>query len=179
MVINCFGVASYTLKNIEANIKANAPAIAAHGGKANVKTLDWTTPQKHAKNLPKKIDFIIASDVVWVDWLVAPLVATLHYLVNQHNQQASPIGDDDPAVPNSKPEKEVCEMKKSSASSRHDPGRKKPLVLLAHQTRSTATDNHLWKLLSDGGFRIAEVNRDRHHPKFRADKIKLFELHHS
>lgn len=51
-----------------------------------------------------------------------------------------------------------------------------PVVLLAHQTRSRAGDELLFRLLAASGFAAAEVPRAQHHPDFRDDAIAIWRL---
>lgn len=50
-----------------------------------------------------------------------------------------------------------------------------PLVILSHQTRSTASDEAFFGSLSDT-FNIKQVPTDEHHPEFQDEVIGVYEL---
>jgi predicted nicotinamide N-methyase len=56
------------------------------------------------------------------------------------------------------------------------PGPSRTVILLAHQTRSHASDTLLWSLLREQGFAIEQIPIEQHHPKWRADAIQLYRI---
>eukprot|EP00467_Chlorarachnion_reptans_P002599 CAMPEP_0114520848 /NCGR_PEP_ID=MMETSP0109-20121206/19852_1 /TAXON_ID=29199 /ORGANISM="Chlorarachnion reptans, Strain CCCM449" /LENGTH=305 /DNA_ID=CAMNT_0001701875 /DNA_START=210 /DNA_END=1124 /DNA_ORIENTATION=- len=137
----------YTLPNMKKNVERNAKSIEAKGGAIHAVALDWKKPEDALEYIPlKSIDFVLASDVVWVEWLVSPLVKTLNFIARLNHR-------------------------KDGKSERRG-----PRFLVAHQTRSTATDKHLWDELKKNSFEINKLDSKVMHPKFRTPKVNLFEL---
>lgn len=70
----------YTMANLEHNVAVTmAKSSAIHGASITTRVLDWFTPPVDMGDL----DLILASDVVWVEELIAPLVQTMATLVRQ------------------------------------------------------------------------------------------------
>ncbi|KAJ1973146.1 hypothetical protein H4R35_004266 [Dimargaris xerosporica] len=54
----------------------------------SVQPLDWCTIEKNQDQFTgHPVDYIVAADVVWVDWLIEPLVNTIHTLSHQSYQR--------------------------------------------------------------------------------------------
>lgn len=51
-----------------------------------------------------------------------------------------------------------------------------PTILLSHQTRSVASDELLFSLLGENGFRVTELPQSMHHPEFRTPALRLFSI---
>ncbi|KAJ1922936.1 hypothetical protein IWQ60_006189 [Tieghemiomyces parasiticus] len=49
----------------------------------HVRPLDWLHRDDFIHSLESPFDYILASDVVWVDWLIEPLVATIADILQQ------------------------------------------------------------------------------------------------
>jgi hypothetical protein len=56
------------------------------------------------------------------------------------------------------------------------PGGGRPLVLMAHQTRSRASDALLYGGLQDRGFVVHTVSRALHHARFSDQAIDILEI---
>lgn len=70
----------YTMANLEHNVAVTmAKASSIHGASITTKVLDWFAPPLDTGDL----DMILASDVVWVEELIAPLVQTMATFVRQ------------------------------------------------------------------------------------------------
>eukprot|EP00500_Bicosoecida_sp_ms1_P002359 CAMPEP_0203814672 /NCGR_PEP_ID=MMETSP0115-20131106/5420_1 /ASSEMBLY_ACC=CAM_ASM_000227 /TAXON_ID=33651 /ORGANISM="Bicosoecid sp, Strain ms1" /LENGTH=305 /DNA_ID=CAMNT_0050723553 /DNA_START=98 /DNA_END=1012 /DNA_ORIENTATION=- len=121
----------YALPTLQDTIERNALSCKGHVAAV---PLDWTAPDDRFDD----VDIIVASDVVWVQELILPLVGVLEHLT----------------------------------AHRPDP----PLVILSHQTRSTASDELFFGALRRN-FEVTTVPADEHHPEFRdADAIGIYEL---
>jgi protein N-lysine methyltransferase METTL21D len=142
---------AYALNNTAESVRANAGVLA--GAAVHTAELDWTRPA-----LPPgltHVDLIVAADVVWVTELIAPLVRTLAVLCRGGGGRRG--GEKGTALPAHAPPPPTT-------------------VLLAHQTRSRAGDELLFRLLAASGFAAAEVPRAQHHHDFRDDAIAIWRL---
>jgi len=52
-------------------------------------------------------------------------------------------------------------------------------IFLCHRSRSTRTDNELWRALRAAAFAVQEVRPEEHDETFRSDKLKIFRLQHA
>mmetsp|Transcript_27720 Transcript_27720/g.38716 ORF Transcript_27720/g.38716 Transcript_27720/m.38716 type:complete len:245 (+) Transcript_27720:254-988(+) len=139
----------YSLENLRTNARRNSEAIQNAGGILRVEELDWKNPKKSAKNIPfSDLDFVLASDVIWVEWLIQPLVQTLDYILSSSSEGR----------------KEMNQKTKTS-------------IILSHQTRSKASDVKFFTKLRNLDMRWKEIESDQYHPKFAGDgKIKIFKI---
>lgn len=69
----------YTMANLERNVAMTMAKTSSIHGAISTRVLDWFAPPLDMGNL----DLILASDVVWVEELIAPLVQTMATLVRQ------------------------------------------------------------------------------------------------
>lgn len=71
----------YALDGVRSAVLANAGSLRGH---VDVAELDWTNPTATSiASRALKADWVIASDVVWVEELVAPLALTLGWLASR------------------------------------------------------------------------------------------------
>eukprot|EP00466_Bigelowiella_natans_P012985 jgi/Bigna1/72454/fgenesh1_pg.20_\ len=138
----------YSLKNLRINARRNSDAIKNAGGTLHVEELDWKNPKKSAKNIPfADLDFVVASDVIWVEWLIQPLVQTLDYILSSSKRRKE-----------TNHKRETC-------------------IILSHQTRSKASDAKFFAELRKLDMRWKEINSELHHPKFAGGgKIKILKI---
>ena len=106
--------------------------------------LDWFKPDVARAGA---VDVVLAADVVWIEELIEPMVATLAALAKAN------VGDGD-------------------GDSECAP----PVVLFAYQSRSRRGDDKLFGLLAAHGFAVAEIPLAEHHPEFQDPIIKLYRI---
>jgi len=114
-------------------------------GSVRARELDWAQPA--AEVIAEPFDLVIGADIVWLPHLVRPLVRVFEMLLEAWKERAAISG----------------------ASS------KQFEVLLAHQTRSTHTDNELFALLS-GRFRVSVLSQEDMPAGFRHEKVRLLSV---
>ena len=71
----------YCLENLKVNVELNQKAIREQGSNVTVMALDWLD-----KDLPsglEDVEFILGADVVWLEELIKPLVATIDRIFAQ------------------------------------------------------------------------------------------------
>ncbi|GAB9465276.1 putative n2,n2-dimethylguanosine trna methyltransferase [Globisporangium polare] len=78
---------AYTMENLARNAKATMRSTAAIKGDVHTQVLDWFNPPTHLGSF----DFVLASDVVWVEELIAPLVATFDVLLRNSLEKDTKI----------------------------------------------------------------------------------------
>ncbi|XP_078430449.1 uncharacterized protein LOC144702315 [Wolffia australiana] len=69
----------HVLDNLRFNVEVNAGAVAARGGAAVVRRLEWGREEDLA--VEEEVDLVLASDVVYHEHLFDPLLTTLRRLV--------------------------------------------------------------------------------------------------
>ncbi len=132
-----------TRKTVDANPHLNASAI-------SVVPIDWFDPQE----LPE-VGLVLAADVVWVEELIAPLVATLRAAT----EQKLPESVD--------PQSTFSWMQSSSVQH--------PIVCLSYQSRSTRADKVLFSAL-DELFERHRVPDDRMPKDYNPPNIAVYIL---
>lgn len=72
----------HVLPNLRSNAEANAGLITARGGSVEVRRLIWGDDEDHASvSSPSRFDVVMASDVVYHEHLIDPLLRTLVWFV--------------------------------------------------------------------------------------------------
>lgn len=111
--------------------------------------LRWGEDVDHLQGEGKRpFDLIVASDVIWLDHLVEPLVDTLFRLITIGERKEA-AGDD------------------KRAHSRRE-------VLLAHETRSLVVEQKFFRLMEQKGFVVHKVPFEEMHPEYRAKDISIY-----
>ncbi|KAF9969614.1 hypothetical protein BGZ73_007977 [Actinomortierella ambigua] len=95
------------------------------------------------------LDYILASDVVWVDYLIPSLVETMATLLG--------ISVDESTTPS------LASLSPPSSSPPPPQPKPWPVILLAHQTRSTRSDKILFDGLSKFGLAKKPIQLNHHH----------------
>ncbi len=98
-------------------------------------------------------DLIVASDVIWLDHLLQPLVDTFTRLMTDQRNS----GDGLPA-------------------SADDSQRRQSEIILAHETRSLQVEQKFFRLMADAGFVVQQVSYDDMHPSYRAKDIAIYRI---
>ena len=104
------------------------------------------------------LDLLVAADVVWVEGLIEPFVATMACLTLLPTGATGAMGaigaaDAPPAVP--------------------------PRVLLSHRHRTDRTDALLRGELKRHGLQLRLVPRQSHHPQFAREAIDIYSVERS
>ena len=154
----------YTLPNLQKNIalnqgRARSPITALE--------LDWFQAKVHIERLfhtavsnreddpglglgvdepPPRIGLVLASDVVWIESLIVPLVQMLATLAQKNRESGKHSGQNDLEI------------------------------LMSYQSRSRNADRLLFSTLDQYQFTVAKVAFDQHHPKFRASNIDIYHI---
>ncbi|KAG0254832.1 hypothetical protein DFQ27_006599 [Actinomortierella ambigua] len=117
---------------------------------------------------PFPIDYILASDVVWVDYLIPSLVETMAALlgisVDEDAATAPALVAPLPPTSQQQQQQESLPPSTNDQDRRHHPW---PVILLAHQTRSTRGDKILFEALARFGLaktpiRLEHEDHDNH-----------------
>jgi hypothetical protein len=144
----------YTHANMADAVKKNRM-----GDRVHVETLDWMKPS--APWLSERPSFILGSDVVWVEELIAPLLDTLAYLT-------------DPRSFGESVESLIKLVEEDGDGDGMDEYvDRSPVVLIAHQTRSAAGDTALFTGLHARGFEVETVPHEELHPEYRDPVISI------
>lgn len=98
-------------------------------------------------------DLILGADIVWIPELVSPLVNALKWLTEkdpESGEVGAGAGDVRPS--------------------------RRTQVLIAHQTRSRASDQLLYKTLEDQGFQVEPIPRRAHHRDYEDQAIDILQI---
>lgn len=98
-------------------------------------------------------DLIVASDVIWLDHLLQPLVDTFTRLMTYQRNS----GD-------------------GHHTSADDCQRRRREIILAHETRSLQVEQKFFRLMADAGFVVQQVSYDDMHPSYRAKDIAIYRI---
>lgn len=117
------------------------------------------------------VRFILGADVVWVDSLIPGLVAAIAHVAREaerHMQttsnNAATAGDGD-EVPSH-----------SLATSKCVATNAFPTILIAHQTRSRASDGLFFSLLEAAGLALTFIPREEQHPSYSDAAIRIIRI---
>lgn len=156
----------YTLENLRSSVALNEAAGWMAPGSVLVRELDWFAPEKFlaagavapsSRQRPPHI--MLAADVIWVESLIPPLVKTIRTLLNA---AAPPLA--------------AATSSAGGAAAARLPESPQPFLLLAHQTRSRASDQLFFTLAEAVGLAWKSIPREAHHPDFSDDKINIFTI---
>jgi len=75
-----FGAAEVVATDLQHALPGIAHTAALNNVQLTIRALDWTQPYA------VRADLVVLSDVVWVEWLVEPLVSTLKLLLGRDNR---------------------------------------------------------------------------------------------
>ncbi|KAF9356199.1 hypothetical protein BGX26_005589 [Mortierella sp. AD094] len=112
---------------------------------------------------PWKLDYILASDVIWVDYLIPALVDTMGDLLQSSKERRDSVFEEVDDCNNRKPQQgqqhtlQVSQSDFSSAASTPT----SPVVLLAYQFRSTRSDQLLFNSLDQLGLSRRKLSLGR------------------
>ncbi|KAF9111955.1 hypothetical protein BGX27_004215 [Mortierella sp. AM989] len=117
-----------------------------------------TQQQQQHKNTPRswKLDYILASDVIWVDYLIPALVDTMNDLLQSSKERKDSVFEEmDNCNDHRKPQQQQhsIDLSVSNCSTSTSPSSASPVVLLAYQFRSTRSDKLLFDSLDQLGLR--------------------------
>ncbi|KAF8935608.1 hypothetical protein BGZ52_008591 [Haplosporangium bisporale] len=130
-----------------------------------VQALDWmnhTQGIQEASKLP--LHYILASDVIWVDFLIAPLVNTIAQLMQVSKERRDSLLDED-----------------NTRSEDATP----PVLILAHQSRSARCDSMFFDSLDALGLQRKKIRLDGHDidedsvdldPKYRKSNLAIWKV---
>ncbi|KAF9205898.1 hypothetical protein BGZ49_003370 [Haplosporangium sp. Z 27] len=107
-----------------------------------------------------KLDYILASDVIWVDYLIPALVDTMNDLLQASKERRDSVFEEDHCQkPKQSPQDEQQSLSSSNCSSSTS---NMPVVLLAYQFRSTRSDQILFNSLDQLGLNRRKINLNRY-----------------
>ncbi|KAG0082654.1 hypothetical protein BGZ92_011513 [Podila epicladia] len=142
-----------------------------------VRALDWMNHSQEVQDIlgslrkpsqdasTKPLDYILASDVIWVDFLIAPLVNTIAQLMQVSNERRDSLLDED--------------------DTRTEVASRPPVLILAHQSRSARCDNMFFDSLDALGLQRKKVRLDGHDmdedtvdldPKYRKPNLAIWKV---
>ncbi|KAG0360555.1 hypothetical protein BG005_010472 [Podila minutissima] len=142
-----------------------------------VRALDWMNHAQGVQDIlgplrkpsqdtsTKTLDYILASDVIWVDFLIAPLVNTIAQLMQVSNERRDSLLDED-------------DTRTEAAST-------SPVLILAHQSRSARCDNMFFDSLDALGLQRKKVQLDGRgtdedavdlDPKYRKTNLAIWKV---
>jgi hypothetical protein len=98
-------------------------------------------------------DLIVASDVIWLDHLLQPLVDTFTRLMTYQRNSGDGLH-----------------------TSADDSQRRQREIILAHETRSLQVEQKFFRLMADAGFVVQQVSYDDMHPSYRAKDIAIYRI---
>ena len=141
--------------------------------------LPATTTTTEMTTTKRQLDFILASDVIWVDYLVPALVETIAELMHVSSKERRDIG-----TRHSRPHTRNTES--DSPQNRQTAGQPRPpVLLLAYQFRSTRSDQLLFDSMDQFGLLRKKISLDDEHmdedsvymdPKFRKPNIAIWKV---
>ncbi|KAG0035634.1 hypothetical protein BGZ82_005192 [Podila clonocystis] len=141
-----------------------------------IRALDWMNCTQEVQDVlgslrpsqdtsTKLLDYILASDVIWVDFLIAPLVNTIAQLMQVSKERRDSLLDED--------------------DTRAEEVSTPPVLILAHQSRSARCDNMFFDSLDALGLQRKKIRLDGQDadedsvdldPKYRKSNLAIWKV---
>ncbi|KAG0341591.1 hypothetical protein BG000_008650 [Podila horticola] len=140
-----------------------------------VRALDWINHSQGVQDIlgslrpahdtKKPLDYILASDVIWVDFLITPLVNTIVQLMQVSKDRRDSLLDED--------------------DTRTEEVSAPPVLILAHQSRSARCDNMFFDSIDALGLQRKKIRLDSHDvdedsvdldPKYRKPNLAIWKV---
>ncbi|KAF9428166.1 hypothetical protein BGZ94_003207 [Podila epigama] len=123
--------------------------------RVQVRALDWTNPAEVVQDIlhtarqstqeRRALDYILASDVIWVDFLIEPLINTIAQLMETSSARRDNISEMDMDTGGSNTRALFADS---------------PVLLLAHQSRSARCDSMFFEGLDALGLQRKKIKLD-------------------
>jgi hypothetical protein len=139
-------------------------------------------PEKCSADL-SKARLIIAADVVWVESLIEALAQTMRFVSIAAKYKLAPGADPEGRTTYIEPpyDEEITTFLEADGEAtvpcaEPDSTWHYPVILLAHQTRSRASDVHFFGRMKELGFSSETIPHSQHHPIFQHTDINIFRM---
>jgi hypothetical protein len=145
-----------------------------------VTELRWGEELGDAVRSEGPFDLIVASDVIWLDHLLQPLVDTFTRLMALR-RDTTDVGDDAgrSAGANEDDDEEGhggTQLHASGPATSPPTTKRRGEIILAHETRSLQVEHKFFGLMEAAGFAITRVDYDLLHPAYRAKDIAIYRI---
>jgi hypothetical protein len=126
-------------------------------------------------------DLIVASDVIWLDHLLQPLVDTFTRLMDLRRDTPDVGGDDAgrSAGANDGDDDEEGHggtQLNASGPATQPATKRTGEIILAHETRSLQVEHKFFRLMEAAGFAVTRVDYELLHPAYRAKDIAIYRI---
>ncbi|KAG0021649.1 hypothetical protein BGZ81_008835 [Podila clonocystis] len=142
----------------------------------HIRSLDWMNCTQEVQDIlgslrpsqdtsTKLLDYIVASDVIWVDFLITPLVNTIAQLMQVSKERRDSLLDED--------------------DTRAEEVPTPPVLILAHQSRSARCDSMFFDSLDALGLQRKKIRLDSQDadedsvdldPKYRKSNLAIWKV---
>ncbi len=121
-------------------------------------------------------DYIVASDVIWLDYLVEPLVETITNIMTMTTTTPTREESNDLKTDGHINSMSDKEMEDTRRVEERRPSSRRTELILGHETRSKRVEDRFFELLQQRGFEVNKVEWEKMHVNYRSKDINIYRI---